>query len=134
MDIRKPPFLQKMPSENQKKTESSGTRQGCPLSPCLFVLVMICISEDIKSEISEEAMMNRIPGLKFDMIFYAEDTILYSLNKAAIEELLEKVKIISKKYGLALNKDKCVNLNMNTSEEQVFADGKRLRGKQAQCT
>ena len=51
------------------------------------------------------------------------------LNKNAIEALLEKVKRISKKYGLALNRDKCVNLNMSTAEEQVFADGQKINGE-----
>ena len=32
----------------------------------------------------------------------------------------------SKKYGLALNKEKCVNLNMNTDEEQVSQMEKRI--------
>ena len=39
--------------KSEKKRQSSGIRQGCPLSPYLFVVVMTCISEDIKSEISE---------------------------------------------------------------------------------
>ena len=92
---------------------------------------MTCISEDIKSEILEEVKNNRIPGLSFDMTFYAGDTIIYSLNKKAIEEQLEKVERNSKKYGLALNKDKCVNLNMNTDEEQVFSDGKKINSEKA---
>ena len=60
------------------------------------------------------------------MTFYADDTILYSLNKKAMEELLGKVERNSKKYGLALHKDKCVNLNTNTDEEQAFSDGKMI--------
>ena len=88
---------------------------------------MTCIHEDIKAALDDEIKKGRIPGLNFDMIFYADDTILYSTEIKAIESLLEKVERISKKSGLALNKDKCVNLNMNTKEEQVFSDGKKIK-------
>ena len=33
---------------------------------------------------------------------------------------------ISGQYGLKLNKDKCVNLNMNTEEQQAFSGGEGL--------
>ena len=108
--------------QSGKKTQSSGIRQGCPLSPYLFVIVMTCINADVQARISNKVIENRIPGADFDLVYYADDTIVISRTKEACEELLELVEEISASYGLKLNKDKCVNLNMNTEEQQSFKE------------
>jgi hypothetical protein len=101
-----------------KKKQRSGIRQGCPLSPYLFVLVMTCIEADVLDELSTTAKGNRLPNLDFDMVFYADDTIVFNKTMEGIEEILEHIDKISLKYGLTLNKDKCVNLNMNTPQNK----------------
>jgi hypothetical protein len=50
-----------------------------------------------------------------------------STNKEACEKLLEHAENISEKYGLKLNKEKCVNLNMNTDLQQTFHDGEKIQ-------
>ena len=55
-----------------------------------------------------------------------DDTIVVSRSKKACEELLERIERISGQYGLELNKDKCVNLNMNTEEQQTFRGRNKL--------
>ena len=91
-----------------------------------FVLVMTCIEMDITREATDDKKQNTIPGTDFDMVFYADDTIVTSRSKAACEELLEKNERISGQYGLKLSKDKCVNLNMNTDKQQTFKGGQKL--------
>jgi hypothetical protein len=51
-------------------------------------------------------------------LFYADDTIVFSKTKQAIEELLGLIKDTSGNYGLRLNKGKCVNMNMNVVGQQ----------------
>ena len=75
---------------SEQKKWASGIRQECPLSPYWFVVVMTSIEKDIASEISQHVRENRIPGTNFDMVFYADDTIVISRCKAACEELIEK--------------------------------------------
>ena len=118
--------------KSEKKKQQSGIRQGCPLSPYLFVLVMTCIDIDIQQEISEKVRECRIPGADFDMVYYADDTIIVSKNKEAIEELIRLTESISAKYGLMLNKEKCTNLNINTEQQPLFMDGEKIEeSKQA---
>ena len=60
------------------------------------------------------------------MVVYADDTIVVSKTKEACEELLRLIESISGAYGLKLNKDTYVNLNMNTEEQQAFYNGDKL--------
>ena len=92
------------------KRQTSGIRQGCPLSPYLFVIVMSCIDFEIRTNSSRWVHNGRIPNLDFDMLYYADDTILFSTDNRALNELLKLTETISGKYGLRLNRDKCVVL------------------------
>ena len=107
------------------KKQRSGIRQGCPLSPYLFVLVMTCIETDVLEQLTNTAKGDRLPNLDFDMVFYADDTIVFNRTIDGIQEILEHINNISGEYGLTLNKDKCVNLNMNTPPDKQQKLGAR---------
>ena len=98
------------------KKQHSGIRQGCPLSPYLFVLVMTCIEADVLDKLGTASARNRLPNLDYDMVFYADDTIVFNKTLEGIEEIFGHIDSISAEYGLSLNKDKCVNMNMNTPQ------------------
>ena len=102
------------------KRQSAGIRQGCPLSPHLFVIVMSCIDFDIRARCSRWVSNGRVPGLEFDMVYYADDTILFSTDNRALNELLHLTEVISSKYGLCLNKNKCVAIQMNNDGSDHF--------------
>ena len=92
---------------SQIKHQSS-VRQGCPVSPYLFVIVMSCVDHEIRAKTSRWAHKGRIPNLNFDMDHYADDTNLFSTDNRALNELLKLTDTISGKYGLRLNRNKCV--------------------------
>ena len=102
------------------KRQSAGIRQGCPLSPHLFVIVMSCIEFAIRARCSRWVSNGRIPGLEFDMVYYADDTILFSTDNRALNELLHLTEVISSKYGLCLNKNKCVAIQMHNDGSVHF--------------
>ena len=115
--------------KSAQKRQRAGIRQGCPLSPYLFVLVMACVDFDIQQNITEQIRTNRIPGTNFDMVYYADDTIIVSRNLEACEKLISMTEEYSSQYGLNLNRDKCVNLNMNTDEKQKFQNGTSIKSE-----
>ena len=108
---------------SQVKRRSSGIRQGCPLSPYLFVIVMSCVDFEIRMNSSRWVQNGRIPNLDFDMIYYADDTIIFSTDNRALNELLKLTELFSGKYGLRLNKDKCVAIQMNNDGVVHFENG-----------
>ena len=111
------------------KKQNAGIRQGCPLSPYLFVIVMSCIDHDIRARVSQWVLNNRIPGLTYDMVYYADDTILFSTHNRALNELLGLTEEISGKYGLRLNRGKCVTIQMNNDGNVHFQNNDSLPKK-----
>ena len=87
---------------------------------------MTCIDIDIQQSISPYVMNSRIPGVNFDMIYYAGDTVLFSRNNRALNELLKLTEKISSGYGLGLNKNKCVAITMNKDGCIHFHEGSPL--------
>ena len=106
-------FVKDAFGSSQVKYQSSGIRQGCPLSPYLFVIVMSCVDFEIRSKNSRWVHNGRVPNLDFDLVYYADDTILFSTDNRALNELLKLTEAISCKYGLRLNKDECVAILRN---------------------
>ena len=67
----------------------SGTRQGCPLSPLLFNIVLEVPTTAIKEE--KEIKRNQI-GKEIKLSLFADDMILYIENpKDTIRKLLELI-------------------------------------------
>ena len=108
------------------KKQGSGIWHGCPLSPYLFVIVMSCIDFDIQSTVSRRVLNNTVTGLKYDSVFYADDTILFSTDNRALNELLRLTETFSGQYGLRLNRHKCIAIPMNNDGNIHFDDAMPL--------
>uniref|UniRef100_A0A670HYC8 Reverse transcriptase domain-containing protein n=1 Tax=Podarcis muralis TaxID=64176 RepID=A0A670HYC8_PODMU len=96
-----------------------GTRQGCPLSPLLFIMVLEILANKIRSK--PEIQGIKVGQKEYKLKAYADDLILSlgepqeSLNKA-----LEVVEEYGKHSGFKLNKAKTKMLtkNLDTDEKE----------------
>ena len=85
----------------------SGTRQGCPLSPLLFNIVL----EILATAIREEKEIKGIQiGKEVKLSLFADDIILYIENpKDSTRKLLELINEYSKVAGYKINTRNCLH-------------------------
>ena len=83
---------------------SRGVRQGCPLSPHLFILS----AEIMANKIRQDSSIKGIKMLKNELKLsqYADDTNLLCADLASVENSLEVVENSGNLAGLKLNKSK----------------------------
>ena len=94
----------------------SGIRQGCPLSPLLFNIVL----EVLATAIREEKEINGIQIGKEEvkLSLFADDTILYIENpNDSIRKLLELISEFSKVVGYKINTHKSLAFLCSNNEK-----------------
>ena len=93
----------------------SGTRQGCPLSPLLFYIIL----EVLATSIREEKEIKGIQiGKEVKLSLFADDMILYIENpKDTVRKLLKLISEFSKVTGYKINTQKSLAF-LYTSKEK----------------
>ena len=99
----------------------SGTRQGCPLSPLLFNIVLEALATAIREEKEIKGIQIRKEDIKLSL--FADDMILYIENpKDSIRKLLELISEFSKVAGYKINTHKSLAFlytNNEKSEREI---------------
>ena len=101
--------------EKLKALLNSGTRQGCPLSPLLFKIVLKVLATAIRQE--KEIKDIQIGREEVKLSLYTVDMILYIENPDdATQKLLELINKFSKVAGYKINIQKSVALLYTNNE------------------
>ena len=102
----------------------SGTRQGCPLSPLLFNIVLEVLATVIRAE--KEIKGIQIGKEEVKISLFADDMILYIENpKDSTRKLLELINEYSKVAGYKINTHKSI-LFIYTNHEKTEREIKEV--------
>ena len=102
--------------------QETGIRQGCPLSPYLFLVIMTTIFHDIYQELEDTITPYRVKNANFDEILFADDTICISENAKRLTKLLQAIQKTGRKYGMHLNMGKCEVIRISRNAEFTARD------------
>jgi len=112
-----------------------GVRQGCPLSPILFVISVELLALEIRNNVQISGVMGKLSEHKISQ--FADDTTFFLKNSSkSVNELFRTLSRFTLVSGLKLNQDKTEvlplgNVNINTvpcSVKQFVKDRLKLLG------
>ena len=94
--------------EKSQATPHTGIRQGCPLSPYLFIIVLSVILEDVDGRLRTHGVLTNTwsVGKPVYDLEYADDTLLFGISTDVVEEYLCHLQSEASLYGLLLNLEK----------------------------
>ena len=115
--------------EVSKGNVSAGIRQGCPLSPYLFTIVLSVIMSDLDHIFLQQGQPTNTWSVRnptYDLE-YADDTLLMSLTTPQMQAFLTGLEQEAAKYGMQLNEDKTELLSSDNRPQSIyFKSGNRV--------
>ena len=87
-----------------------GVRQGCPISPLLFILTLELLAANIRADVKIKGLRLPYSNRPIKIRIFADDITLFLQNLMDFREILSKIKLFTCFSGLVLNKKKSLAL------------------------
>ena len=94
-----------------------GVRQGCPLSPLLYVLYAEVLAENIRQHPHITGIS--LPGGTCTISQYADDTTLFLQHDASLYALRDLLQVFQTATGAVVNPDKCHGLWLGSNRYRL---------------
>ena len=107
--------------------QETGIRQGCPLSPYLFIVATTVMFTRIKIRDKGITLRDTPDNANFQEVLYADDTILISTRTKSMNRYLALIEEESGKLGLKLNRKKCKVICRIRQSYVRFKDGEKVQ-------
>ena len=95
--------------------QTNGVLQGDPLSPLLFIIAIADVTDVIK-------------GTPVEMYIYADDIVIGSSNKTAVQEVMDRIGEYVLRNGLTININKTVQMVFRKGGKLATTDNIRYQG------
>ena len=108
------------------KIQTKGLRQGCPLSPYLFSMILTHLFHDVETQYETQfGLLSGVihtPSPLWDLE-YADDTVLLSNSGDQLTRILHLIQFYGSRRGLYLNEEKCQHLRLHSDHRVYYAPG-----------
>ena len=93
-----------------------GVRQGCPISPLLFILTLELLTANVRADSTIQGIKLPYSHRPIKIRLFADDISLFAKNLIDFREILAKIKLFSIFSGLQLNLRKSYALSLGNNE------------------
>jgi hypothetical protein len=83
---------------------NQGVRQGCSLSPLLFIMYINSLLKDWKPKNHGKVFISR--NLNVDILLFADDVILFANSDDDVQRSIYQFQLIAEKFSMKISTDK----------------------------
>ena len=98
--------------------QNRGVKQGCPLSPILFNIVL----EGLLKYLATSNAGYTLAGHSINSLAYADDICIIASNREDIQSLLDQCKVFAEWADLTFNVRKCGSLCLVNEASRIYVD------------